>query len=114
MISSSCEAILVNEKIVTFLIVKLCYNGSSAGLVGLCDVMSNLIESEELTQCVREALCGKLPSYKHFCCINKALLRNLRNYLMVHIAHCMHSVIICEQLFLIASNDGMYILWFYN
>ena len=29
MISSSCEAILVNEKIVTFLIVKLCYNGSS-------------------------------------------------------------------------------------
>ena len=38
-ISSSCEAKLVNEKIVTFLILRLCYNG-------LRDVMDNLIECD--------------------------------------------------------------------
>ena len=80
MISSSCEAILVKEKIITFLIVKLCYNGSGGSLVVLCDVMSNLIESEELIHCVREALCGKLPT--NFYHINKTLLKNLCKYLI--------------------------------
>ena len=60
MISSSCEAILVNEKIVTFLIVKLCYNGSSGSLVGLCDVMDNLVESDQSASCVQQVRCGKL------------------------------------------------------
>ena len=48
-ISSSCDVQLVNEKIFTFLIVKLCYNGSSGGLAGLCDVMDNLIGSGKST-----------------------------------------------------------------
>jgi len=52
MISSSCEAQLVNEKIVTFLVAKLCYNGSSDSLVGLCDVMDSLIASERPAGCV--------------------------------------------------------------
>ena len=59
MISSSCEAILVNEKIVTFLIVKLCYNGSSGSLVGLCDVMDNLVESDQSASYVQQVGSGK-------------------------------------------------------
>ncbi|XP_065885277.1 uncharacterized protein [Dysidea avara] len=54
MISSSHEVQLVNEKIVTFLIVKLCYNGSSSDLVGLCDVMDNLIVSKQSASCVQQ------------------------------------------------------------
>ncbi|XP_065894247.1 uncharacterized protein [Dysidea avara] len=61
MISSSCEAQLVNEKIVTFLIVKLCYNGSSDSLVGLCDVMDNLTEPDPPTGCVQQAKLASLP-----------------------------------------------------
>jgi len=53
MISSWCEAQLVNEKIVTFLIVKFCFNGSSNNLVGLCNVMDNLIESDQSAGCVQ-------------------------------------------------------------
>ncbi|XP_065894306.1 uncharacterized protein [Dysidea avara] len=58
MISSSCEAQLVNEKIVTFLVVKLCYNGNSGSLVGLCDVMDNLLESDQSTGCVQQVRCA--------------------------------------------------------
>ena len=58
MISPSCEAQLVNERIVTFLIVKFCYNGSSDSLVGLCDVMDNLIESDQPTDPVQQAISG--------------------------------------------------------
>ena len=56
---SSCEAQLVNEKIVTFLIVKLCYNGSSDSLVELCDVMDNLVETDQSAGCVQQLRSGK-------------------------------------------------------
>jgi len=58
-IVSSSPAQQANEKIVTFLLVKLCYNGSSGSLAKFCDVMDNLVESDELADCVREVLCGK-------------------------------------------------------
>jgi len=58
MISSSCEAKLANE-IVTFLIVKLCYNESSQSLVELCDITDNLIESEQSASCVQQVRYGK-------------------------------------------------------
>jgi len=58
-IMSSNPAQLANEKIVTFLIVKLCYNGSSDSLAKFCSVMDNLVESGEMADCVREVLCGK-------------------------------------------------------
>jgi len=58
-ISSSRNAKLANEKIVTFLIVKLCYNGSTNGLVELCDVMDNLIESDQSASCVQQVTSGK-------------------------------------------------------
>ena len=63
MISSSCEAQLVNEKIVTFLIVKLCYNGSGGSLDGLSDVMDNLIQSDLSVGClegVKNGMCSIL------------------------------------------------------
>ena len=60
MISSSHEVQLVNEKIVTFLIVKLCYNGSSSDLVGLCDVMDNLIVSKQSASCVQQVRYGEI------------------------------------------------------
>ena len=58
MISSSREPKLVNEKIVTFLLVTLCYNGSSGSLVGLCDMMDTLTESNETTGSL-QVKCGK-------------------------------------------------------
>ena len=42
--SSSTDVRKINEKIITYLIVKLCYNGSSTSLVRLCDVMDELID----------------------------------------------------------------------
>ena len=63
MISSSHEVQLVNEKIVTFLIVKSCYNGSSSGLVGLCDVMDNLIVSKQSASCVQLVKYGEIHVY---------------------------------------------------
>ena len=59
MIPSSSGAQLVNEKVVTFLMEKLCYNGSSNSLVGLCDVMDNLVESDQSGGCVQQLRCGK-------------------------------------------------------
>jgi len=59
---SSNPAQQANEKIITYLIVKLCYNGSSGSsdsLAKFCDVMDNLVESGEMADCVREVLCGK-------------------------------------------------------
>jgi len=50
MISSSDNDVRsINEKIITYLLVKLCYSGSSSGLVSLCDVMNKLIQSTDST-----------------------------------------------------------------
>jgi len=57
--SSLYEVQLVNEKIVTFLIVKLCYNGSGSGLVGLCDVLDNLTVSKQSASCVHLVRYGE-------------------------------------------------------
>jgi len=59
MISSSRGVQLVNEKIVTFLLIKLCYNGSGSGLVGLCDVMDNLTESKQSASYVQQVRHGE-------------------------------------------------------
>ncbi|XP_065894103.1 uncharacterized protein [Dysidea avara] len=59
MISSSpCEAQLVNEKIVTFLIVIFCYNGRSGSQRRLCDLIDNLIESDHLGKCEQHVKCA--------------------------------------------------------
>ena len=47
LISSSANARKINEKIITYLIVKLCYNDSDTGLVRLCDVMDESIDATD-------------------------------------------------------------------
>ena len=53
--SSSSDVQKINEKILTYLIVKLCYNGSSISLERLCDVMDeSLINSTDTPCCVQQ------------------------------------------------------------
>ena len=56
--SSTTDVRKINEKIITYLIVKLCYNGSSTTLVRLCDVMDELIDPTESTTCIQQIRCG--------------------------------------------------------
>jgi len=80
MISSSCEPKLVNEKIIAFLIVKLCYNGSSDSLMGLCDVMDNLIESNQSVSCIlQQVTCGEY-FISHRSNVTAVQLYKFRNY----------------------------------
>jgi len=57
--SSSDDIRKINEKIITYLVVKLCYSGSSNGLVSFSDVMNKLIQSTDSTSCVRPIGYGK-------------------------------------------------------
>ena len=47
LISSSADVRKINEKIITYLIVKLCYNYSDTSLVRLYDVMDESIDSTD-------------------------------------------------------------------
>ena len=47
LISSSTDVRKINEKIITYLIVKLCYNDSDTSLVRLCNVMDESIDSTD-------------------------------------------------------------------
>ena len=56
---SSSAGVKINEKIITYLIVKLCYNGGDvAALVGLCDMMDKLIDSTDTPTCIQEIRHG--------------------------------------------------------
>ena len=57
--SSSSDARKINEKILTYFIVKLCYNGSGTSLVSPCDVMDeSWIDSTDTPTCVEQIRCG--------------------------------------------------------
>ena len=58
LISLSADVTRINEKIITYLIVKLCYNGSDTDLVRLCDVMKGVIDSSDAPTCVQKVRCG--------------------------------------------------------
>ena len=64
LIISSHDVRKINEKIITYLIVKLCYNGSSTSLVRLCDVMDELIDSTDSNSCLQQFRYGKCA-----CCL---------------------------------------------
>ena len=49
LISSLPDVRKITERIVTYLIVKLCYNDSDTSLVRLCDVMDESIDSTDTT-----------------------------------------------------------------
>ena len=65
--SSSADVRKINEKILTYLIVKLCYNGSDTDSVTLtCDVMDKLINSTDNTPtCVQQIRHGKSVVYHY-------------------------------------------------
>ena len=68
--SSSTDVRKINEKIMTYLIVKLCYNSSSTSVVRLCDVMDELIDHTDALGCVHQIRCGKflmLHKYVYNC-----------------------------------------------
>ena len=57
--SSSSDVRKMNEKILTYLIMKLCYNGSSTNLVRLCDVINeSFIDSTDTPTCTEQIRCG--------------------------------------------------------
>lgn len=53
----------INEKILTFLVMNLCYESNSGGITRLCDVMEKLIEFSDSTSCVQEIRCGMYASH---------------------------------------------------
>ena len=55
---SSTDVRKINEKIITYLIIKLCYNGSDTSLVSLCDVMDELIDHTGSLTCVQQIRYG--------------------------------------------------------
>jgi len=59
LVSSPNDVRKINEKIITYLFVKLCYSGSKASLGRLCDVMDGLIASSNTAHCVQQVRYGK-------------------------------------------------------
>ena len=57
LISSSVDVRKINEKILTCLIVKLCYSSSGTSLARLCEVMDELSYSTSCVQQVRRGEC---------------------------------------------------------
>ena len=58
MITSSTDTGKINNKIITYLIIKLCYSGSDTSLVRLCDVMDELIDPTGTPTCVQQIRHG--------------------------------------------------------
>ena len=58
LITSATDVRKINEKIITYLIVKLCYNRSSTGLVRLYDAMGELINQTGTPTCVQHIRSG--------------------------------------------------------
>ena len=57
--SSSSDVRKINDKILAYLIIKLCYNGSSTSLVKPCDVTDeSFIDSSDTPTCVEQIICG--------------------------------------------------------
>ena len=44
----------INEKIITYLIIKSCYSGSDTSLVRLCDLMDKVIDLTGTPTCVKQ------------------------------------------------------------
>ena len=59
---SSTDVKQINEKIIIYLIIRLCYSGSDSNLVKLCDVMDELIDPTDTPSCVQQLRYG---SYIH-------------------------------------------------
>ena len=60
LMSSLTDSRNFSEKIITFLIIRLCYcnNGNSTSLVKLCDVMDELIDPTGTPTCMQQIRSG--------------------------------------------------------
>ena len=56
--SSATDVKKINEKIITYLIVKICCSDSDTSLVRLCDVLDELIDSTGVHMCVQQIRSG--------------------------------------------------------
>ena len=79
LISSSTANRKITEKIITYLIVKLCYNDSNTSLVRLCDVMDESIDSTDTSTCLQEIRYG---TYVHCTCVRKYV--GIRTYVRIY------------------------------
>ena len=55
--SSSTDVRQINEKIITYLIVKLCYSDSDTSLVRLCDVIDESVDSTDTPTGIQQIRC---------------------------------------------------------
>lgn len=65
LISSSTDVRETNNKIITYLIVKLCYNGSDTDLAKLCDIMKEMNDSTNTATCTQHITCGKFSTHMY-------------------------------------------------
>ena len=63
---------VINEKILTFLVMNLCYDTNSGGITRLSDIVEQLIEFSGSTGCVQEIRCGMLHAYIHIQCVSNS------------------------------------------
>ena len=83
--SLSPDVRMINESIITYLIVKLCYNDSNTSLVRLCDVMDESIDSTNTTSGTQQIRCGEYILCKE---------KHDKEYRVVNI--CKFSLAYCE------------------
>ena len=62
LIISCTDVRKIDEKIITYLIIKSCYSGSDTSLVRLCDVMDELIDPTGTPTCVQQIRHGMYVS----------------------------------------------------
>ena len=67
------EINVINEKILTFLVMNLCYDANRAGITRLCDVMEQLIEFSGSTSCIQEIRFGRCGIYKSSCSLKGSI-----------------------------------------
>ena len=69
LIISCTDVRKINEKIITYFIIKLCYSGSDTSLVRFCDVMDELIDPTGIPTCVQKIRHGMYISvYVYILC----------------------------------------------
>ena len=60
---SSTDTGNINAKIITYLIIKFCFNGSDTDLVRKCDVIEELIGFTNKTACAQQIICSKSAAH---------------------------------------------------
>ena len=58
LLTSSTDVRKINQKIITYLVIKSCYSGSDTSLTRLCDVMEELIDPTGTPTCVHQIRHG--------------------------------------------------------